>query len=126
MKMNLDNVNNIVFCYENGEGDIIEKKHILAFNIKRKLNPPKTIYNYKSKATHRIKTFEIALQNIDYSLRTDLAQLIVKYNDNSYDHFFMVWGNDDCCWDHSSLQKVHKKNNIVSLTSNCESEFVNL
>lgn len=124
MIINLDNVKNITLCYENGEGHPIEKQHILGFNIQRRLKPPKTIYPYKGKATHRIKTFEIVLQDIDYSLRTDLAQLIVRYDDGSYDHFFIVWGSDDCTWDHSSLQKVHRKDNIISLTSNCESSFI--
>lgn len=121
MKINLSNVKNIELCYENCEVDPIEQKHLLGINIKRKA---KSTYLYKNKVTHYIKTFEIALKDINYSLRPDLAQLTINYVNDEFEHFFIVWGKDDCSYDISSLQKVHKKDNCSALTSNCESIFL--
>lgn len=116
MKINLANVKNIDLCYENCEVNRIEQIHLLGINIQRKFKCPHT---YKNKATHCIKTFEIALKDIDYSLRRDLAQLTINYHNGDSDHFFIIWGKDDCSWDRSSLQMVHKNQSYISLTSNC-------
>lgn len=123
MKINLDTVKNIELCYENCEVDTIEQENLFGFYIQRRMKD-KHPSPYKTKPSHYIKTFEIALQNIDYQLRTDLAQVTINYNNGYYDHFLLVWSKDDCSWDHSSLQKIHKKDNILSLTSNCTSIFL--
>lgn len=128
MKINLNNVKNIDLCYENCEVDTIFYHNLLGINIQRKLKAP---YTYRDKPTHRIKTFEIALQDTNnvlkdtgIMLRTDLAQLTINYLDGSFEHFFVIWGEKDCTWSYSSLQKVNKNNNKMSLTSNCESMFL--
>lgn len=123
MKINLDNIKNIELCYENCEVDTIFHHDLLGVRIAR---TSKCSYTYKDKPTYRIKTFEIAIKNTSYSLRRDLAQLTINYINGEFDHFFIVWGKDDCSWDISSLQQVHKQNNLMSLTSNCESIFLNL
>jgi len=122
MKINQNNIKNIELCYENCEVDTIESVNLLGVSIARKNKSP---YTYKEQPTYRIKTFEIALKDTQYQLRTDLAQLTINYIDGSFHHFFITWGKDDCSWDHSSLQKVHKKNNLMILTSNCESLYLN-
>lgn len=121
MKINLDSIKNIELCYENCEVDKIENKNLLGLSIARKL---KSKYDYKNKPAFNIKTFEIALKDTYYTLRTDLAQLTINYNDGNFDHFYIAWGEKDISWGTSSLQKVHRNDNQTSLTSNCESEFL--
>lgn len=121
MKIKLADIKNIELCYENCEVDTIEEKNLLGFKIYRKTKSP---YDYKGKQTYRIKTFEIALKDTDYRLRRDLAQLTVNYKNGEHDHFFIVWGDDDCTYDISSLQKVHKNGMTTALTSNCEPTFL--
>lgn len=121
MKIKLADIKNIELCYENCEVDTIEEKNLLGFKVYRKLKSP---YDYKGKPTYRMKTFEVALKDTDYKLRRDLAQLTVNYKNGEHDHFFIVWGEDDCTYDISSLQKVHKNGKTTALTSNCESVFL--
>jgi hypothetical protein len=121
MPINLKNIKTIDLCYENCEVDTIDGVNLLGFHIARK---NKSSHTYKEKTTYSIKTFEITLIDSPYRLRTDLAQLTINYVDGSFDHFFISWDKDDCSWDYSSLQKVHKQNNITILTSNCEPSFL--
>lgn len=121
MKINLDNIKNIALCYENCEVDNIDHKNLLGLTIGRK---SKSNHIYQDKPAFYIKTFEIALKDTYYTLRTDLAQLTINYNDGSFDHFFISWDSNDCSWGYSSLQKVHKNDNITSLTSNCDTKFL--
>lgn len=121
MKINVKKIKNIELCYENCEVDTVESANIVGVRIARKNKSP---YTYKEQPTHFIKTFELALQDSPYQLRTDLAQLTINYIDGSFNHFFITWDKNDCSWDHSSLQKVHKKNNLMILTSNCESTLL--
>lgn len=121
MKINLDNIKNIELCYENCEVDKIDNKNLLGLIITRK---NKSVHTYRNLPAFNIKTFEIALKDTYYKLRTDLAQLTINYNDGSFDHFFITWGHNDISWDCSSLQKVHRNDNRISLTSNCDSQFI--
>lgn len=121
MQINISTIKNIELCYENGEGDRIEQNNLLGFYIQRKTKSP---YPYKGKETYYIKTFEVALKDTDYQLSRDLAQLTINYTNGDFDHFFITWGKDDCTYDISSLQKVNKRDNLTSLTSNCESQFL--
>lgn len=129
MQINVDTIKKIDLCYENCEVDTIYYHNLLGINIQRKT---KSCHTYQDKASYNIKTFEIALhddnhvlKDMQIMLRTDLAQFTIHYLNGSFDHFFIVWGKKDCLWDHSSLQKVHHKDNIMTLTSNCESIFLN-
>lgn len=121
MKIILENIKNIQLCYENCEVDTVYYNNLLGIHIPRK---NKSSHTYQNKPTYSIKTFEIAIKDIDYSLRTDLAQLTINYVDGNFDHFFVVWDKNDCSYDVSSLQKVRKEDNKMSLTSNCESIFL--
>lgn len=121
MKLNLDNIQYISMCYENCEVDKIEQSELRGIYIQRKT---KSKHSRQDKISYNIKTFEIALNHNNYEMRHDLAQLTIHYTNGEYDHFFITWGKDDISWDHSSLQKTHHSDKGVSLTSNCESVFV--
>jgi hypothetical protein len=129
MKIKLEDIKNIAFHYENCETDVVFSNNLLGVNIPRKT---KSRHSREDRVSYSIKTFEFALQDnnnvlkeTDIVLRTDLAQVTINYTNGDSDHFFAVWGKDDCTHDHSSLQKVHKKGNLMSITSNCESVFLN-
>jgi hypothetical protein len=119
--MNINLIKNIDLCYENSDVDTIEQKNLLGVLIKRRV---KTTHFFNQKQCYRIKTFEVALKDTDCKLRKDLAQMTINYINGSFDHFFIAWNKDDLCYYESSLQTLHKKDNVTSLTSNCESSFV--
>lgn len=128
MKIKLEDIKNIAFHYENCETDVVFNNNILGVSIPRKT---KSRHSTKDKTSYSIRTFEFALKDDNHVLkdtnivlRTDLAQITIHYTNGQYDHFFAVWGKDDCSYDHSSLQKVHKKGNLMSITSNCETSFL--
>lgn len=121
MELNLETVKKIELCYENCDQDIIYFNSLLGINLEDKKEYPTS---YTDKAAYSVKTFEIAIKDDFYSLRTDLAQFFIHYMDGNVEHYFVGWGKDDCEWDKSSLQKVYKKDNYETLTSNCESSFL--
>lgn len=120
MKIILDDIKSIELCYENGTGPTILREQLIGLVVKRKTRSP---YQNKGKPCFYIKTFEIVVGDPNYQLGTDLAQLTLNYTNNDFDHFFIVWGDNDCTWDCSSLQEVHKSDAHVSLTSNCNSTY---
>lgn len=122
MEFNLNNIKKIELCYENCDTDIIYFNSLLGIKLGEKT---KSVHSsYSDKVAYDIKTFEIAIKDDFYSLRTDLAQFFIHYLNGQVEHYFVHWGENDCQWDQSSLQKVSKKNNYESLTSNCESVFL--
>lgn len=121
MSVNLESIKKIELCYENCDKDIIYFNSLLGIELADKTPYD---YSYSNNISYGIKTFEIAIKDDFYSLRTDLAQFYIHYLDGTTEHYFVGWGENDCEWDHSSLQKVYKQDNYESLTSNCDSAFL--
>lgn len=122
MTINLESVKKIELCYENCDNDIIYFNSLLGVELGE---TTKSVHSeYSIHTAYDIKTFEIAIKDDFYSLRTDLAQFFIHYLDGNIEHYYVYWGEHDCEWDKSSLQKVYKKGNYETLTSNCETMFL--
>lgn len=128
MIIDLENLKKIELCYENCEVNTIYYSNLLGIYMEEKA---KFDLGLSDKDSYGIKTFEIALKDTNevlketgMTLRTDLAQLRLHYTDGTFEDLYIEWGQEDCTWSESSLQKVHIKDGLMSLTSNCEPMFL--
>lgn len=121
MIINLDSIKNIELGYANAHADTIYFYNLVGIKIEGKKR-----CRHMGSDAYNIKTFEIVLKDEEYfSIQNNLIELTINYLDGTIEHFFVQWGKKDSQWGTSSLQKIHKQQTYIILTSNCESSFLN-